>query len=151
MQTPPSLAIPGILFALILVVFLITTWSCKSTHFNPENHQDDYVTIGEGGGFAGIETSYHILTNGRVYKQSSIDTVQTELPKIDRKIISRALNNYKSLNLQTYQYEQPGNAYKFITFKTGEKKHRITWFDEKEVKPECIQIYQRLKNLIQNQ
>ncbi len=123
--------------------------ACKSIPFTPHSHEEDFLTIGEGGGFAGVETSFHILRNGDVFRQIGQDTVLTQLEDIPQAQIRQALNNCEVFKLSDYTYSEPGNTYKFLTVHQAGKSNRIVWQrgDEK-VKPICRQIYQLLNQSI---
>jgi len=63
-------ASPNVMYTVtIIILSLLLLMACKTIDFNPRTYTGDYITIGEGGGIAGIETSYHILPNGKIFKQ----------------------------------------------------------------------------------
>ena len=135
----------------IIISSLLLLMACKTIDFNPNTYTGDYITIGEGGGIAGIETSYHILPNGQIFKQSSIDTTHTQLPSLDEATVRQALASYRDLALDTYSYREPGNIYRFMAFQIDGKKNRIVWHDEEKIRTECIQIYRILYGMIQKE
>jgi len=135
----------------IIILSLVLLMACKTIDFNPRTYAGDYITIGEGGGIAGIETSYHILPNGKIFKQSSIDTVYTQLPSLDEAAVRQALDSYRNLALDEYSFEDPGNIYRFMSFQVDGKKNRIVWHDEVKIRKECVQIYRILHGQIQKE
>ncbi len=105
-----------------------------------------YITVGSGGGIAGIETSFHVLPNGAVYHTSSLDTLQKKLPPINRKVVRAALE--KGRQLMDYAYQKPGNVYKFITLHIAGRANRIAWHEEAEVDARCLEAYKTIDKLI---
>ncbi|NND06214.1 MAG: hypothetical protein HKN87_07530 [Saprospiraceae bacterium] len=145
----PSCSLGTPISSLLVISMLIIPMACKVSSFNPSTYTDDYITIGDGGGIAGIERSYHILTNGAVYQESTLDTVQTKLPSIDPAAVRQSIASYKNLALDEYSYQEPGNIYKFITFHVDGKKNRLVWQEEGKMHKSCNQIYHILRDLIQ--
>ena len=146
-----SFALKTTLAVTIIALSLLFLMACKTIDFNPQTYTGDYITIGEGGGIAGIETSYHILPNGKTFKQSSIDTAHTQLPSLDKAAVQQALASYQNLALDEYSFEDPGNIYRFMSFQVEGKINRIVWHDEEKIRKECVQIYRILHGLIQKE
>ena len=133
----------------VLAAFGLCFLGCKTLPFQPTQYEGELITIGTGGGFAGIETSFHILSHGVVYKQIGQDTTLVEHGKIPRKNIHQTIENCKTFALYDYEYQEPGNAYKFMVLKMNGKSNRIVWSgDDHKIKPLCKNIYQSLNNLI---
>ncbi len=142
------LGIISCLFCLLASQF----FSCKSVPFQPSNYQNDYLTFGSGGGFAGIETRYHLLRTGEVYKQTGQDTVLTQQKKLGRNLASQTLENCRVFGLDAYQYNAPGNTYRFLEVHLEGKNNRIVWSrDDPKVQASCKQIYQSLNTLVNAQ
>jgi hypothetical protein len=135
----------------IIIVGILLTWSCKSVPFNPSTPGKDLITIGEGGGFAGIETRYYFTTAGQVYRQIGRDTTFFKLPAIDRRIVTQVLEIARQIGLNDYAYENPGNVYKFLSFQIDGKENKIVWSTPKDgVKSAYPSIFNLLKQSIKN-
>lgn len=133
----------------IVIIFLI--WSCKTITFHPDQYAQDYLMIGDGGGYTGLETSFYFTKNGDVFRHSGRDTIYEKLPSIDRHIVSQAIQSIQQLDLMQYQYENPGNVYKFLAFKIEGKDNRVVWGgNQDEVNPAITSIYRLLNQSLQN-
>lgn len=134
--------------SLLILFFGIS--ACSVSQFNPLQTEGNFITIGFGGGFAGIETQYHILENGKVYEQVGLDSNLTRLAPIKKEIVEQAIQNFHQFNLIDYPYQNPGNTYKFLTIHHEGASNRIAWGGKslKEVRPVCIQIYDLLYGII---
>ncbi len=129
-------------FLLIFLAFL----ACKTVPFSPDSYQKDFVSISEGGGFVGIETHYHFTPLGNVYQQMGMDTTLQKLPDVDREIVRQVLKMARQMELDKYEFDDPGNAYKALTINLEGKKNRIVWSPgSTEVNPSCSSIFKLLK------
>lgn len=55
------------------------------------------------------------------------------------------------LDLIDYQYENPGNVYKFLAFRIDGKNNRVVWGgNQDEVNPAITSIYRILNQSLQN-
>lgn len=133
----------------LLILFLGFS-ACSVSHFNPLQTKRDFITIGTGGGFAGIETQYHILDNGQVYEQVGLDSSLTQMKPIKKETVQQAIHNCHQFNLFDYSYQNPGNTYKFLTIHHEGESNRIVWGGKslKEVRLVCTQIYDLLYGII---
>lgn len=133
----------------LLILFLGLS-ACSVSQFNPLQTERDFISIGFGGGFAGIETQYHILDNGQVYEQVGLDSMLTQVKPIKKETVEQAIHNCHQFNLITYTYQNPGNTYKFLTIHQEGESNRIVWGGKslKEVRPVCTQIYDLLYGII---
>ena len=133
----------------LLILFLGLS-ACSVSQFNPLQTKRDFITIGFGGGFAGIETQYHILDNGKVYEQVGLDSSLTLVKTMKKETVEQAIQNCHQFNLTEYQYQNPGNTYKFLTIHHQGESNRIVWGGKsvKEVRPVCTQIHDLLYGII---
>ncbi len=129
----------------ILTVFL---QNCTVTKPDIDSPEQALLSIGDGGGIAGIETQYYVLQNGHVYSRSTLDTTLIRLPSLDRNLVSQCYTNYRTL-LTDYHYDQPANTYRFISWQEDGEENRIVWSaEDQEVHSVCKNIYQILYNSI---
>ncbi len=133
----------------LLILFLGLS-ACSVSQFNPLQTERDFITIGHGGGFAGIETQYHIIDNGKVYRQVGLDSSLTLVKPIKKVTIEQAMHSCHQFDLIDYRYQNPGNTYKFLTIHHEGESNRIVWGGKslKEVHPVCIQIHDLLYSII---
>jgi hypothetical protein len=135
----------------IIIIGFLLTMSCKSVPFSPASYGEDLITIGEGGGIAGIESRYYFITNGQVYHQMGRDTVFDKLPAIDPRIVTQVIETAQQVGLADYTYQNPGNVYKFLTVNIDGKENKIIWSTPKDgVKSACPSIFNLLKQSIKN-
>lgn len=101
-----------------LLSIILVGNSCSSSKQDPN---PEYIKIGNGGGFAGIETVYTINLKG------SVDQGGTQIGNLRKADISQLTRNIEILQLDQLEWNQPGNLYKFIEYKIGTKMHRMSW------------------------
>jgi hypothetical protein len=136
-------------WGIVMVIFFVN--ACKSIPFNPATYPENILTIGEGGGFTGIETSYFITQKGQVFQQMGRDTLLVEMPSVDPKIVRQAISTIHQLDLVNYKYQNPGNVYKFLYIKLDGEENRIVWGNANDgVKPVCPDIYHLLHQSLTN-
>ena len=82
---------------------------------------EDYIRIGNGGGFAGIETTYTIYKNGQLEQAGKV------LAKLNPSNVDQLINNISILKLDQIDWNKPGNIYKFIEYNLNGKNHKLTW------------------------
>lgn len=139
-------------YPILFIVILISILHCKSIPFHPGKYQNDYLVIGDGGGYTGLETSYYFTSKGHVYRQTGRDTVYVSLPGIDRRTVTQAILNVQQLDLLNYEYNDPGNVYKFLDMAVGGKHNRIVWGGSRnELNPAVTTLYQILNESLQKE
>ncbi|NND34471.1 MAG: hypothetical protein HKN76_17935 [Saprospiraceae bacterium] len=135
----------------IVIASVLLVFACKTPPFNPATFSEDLITIGEGGGFAGIETRYYFTPVGKVYQQTGRDSSLKKLPDINRELVSQVQTTASEVGLHDYTYVNPGNVYKFITLRSDGRENKIVWSHADDgVKPVCPAIFDLLKQSIKN-
>ena len=130
---------------------LLLMGNCKTVPFQPETYDDDYLVIGDGGGYTGLETSFYITNRGEVFKHSGRDTVYQKMPKINQKVVKQAMGSIDQLGLIDYQFQNPGNVYKFLSMNIDGKSNKVVWGDNQQtVSPAIANIYRILNQSLQN-
>ena len=133
--------------ALLLAATLLGS-QCKNIRYTPESLPEDRLLFGEGGGFAGIETTYTLLENGQVFKFDSKAPAPVEIGGTKKKAANRLFETAESLGLLTLEFKHPGNIYQFIEFQDDGKKSRVVWGDkEHPVDPKIADLYQQLTQI----
>ena len=113
----------------LVTIIVCLGFACTPTRYTPLDFPDAQIRFGSGGGFTGVITEYVLLENGQLFKKVSTSDDYEVLPKLKKNRTKQIFNNYHFLNLQTIEFNQPGNLYHFIQFKNKNEEHRITWGD----------------------
>lgn len=123
------------------LLFLIALGSCNNSKTNAP---EDYIRIGDGGGFAGKETLYTI------YKNGTLEQTGKKLGKIRKSEVNQLFNNFSILKLDKEEWNKPGNLYKFIEFHGNGKMHRLTWDSHgKDINDNLNLYYNHVNHIIQ--
>ena len=103
-------------------------FSCKATKYTPKDYPDIQLIFGEGGGISGQVNEYHLFENGILFKgKGMVDKTYEKIGKISTTKASQFFANYNALDVEMIEFDHPGNIYKFIEWKKGDQRHRITW------------------------
>lgn len=138
-------------FTILLLFVASLNSQCKHPKYTAENLPEDRITFGNGGGFAGIETTYTLLENGQLFKFDSKAPAPVEIACAKKKAANNLFETAESLGLLTLDFKYPGNIYQFIEFQDDGEKSRITWGDtEHPVDPKIKELYNRLTGLAQS-
>lgn len=132
----------------ILSTIVLLFAACKVTKYNPEKLPARQVIFGDGGGFAGIETSYTLLENGQLFKQVGVNGNLQELKSIKPKQAKALFEKVNSLHLFKLDIEKPGNMYYFLRHVTDNLDSRVTWGAGDYLPPQgLVNVYKELKAL----
>ena len=138
------LCIIAFLFTVALLVI-----QCKHTKYTPESLPEDRLLFGNGGGFAGIETTYTLLENGQLFKFDSKAPAPMEISGKKKKAANRLFETAELLGLLTLNFQHPGNIYQFIEFQNDGKKSRVVWGDKDHaIDPKITDLYQQLTEIL---
>jgi len=128
----------GILFA-----------SCGgSKKYSVDKLPEQFVEMGNGGGFTGIYTYYKIATNGQIFTSQSGDTAYSLFGKMPKKIAKAAFNSLGKLT--TNAISEPGNLNHFMFRADGDSMTSWLWSDDKKPNKELNEIYETLNTQISN-
>ncbi len=106
------------------------------------------IVFGDGGGFAGIETSFTLLENGQIFKQVGVEGAFEELKSIKSKEAKVLFDKVNSLQLFKLDIEKPGNMYYFLRQVTDNLDSRVTWGAGDYMPPQgLVSVYKELKAL----
>jgi hypothetical protein len=132
----------------LLALTLLMVTACKVTKYSPEKLPVRQVVFGDGGGFAGIQTSYTLLENGQLFKQMGVEGTMTELKSIKSKEAKALFDKVNSLQLFKLDIEKPGNMYYYLRQVTDHLDSRVTWGAGDYMPPEAlVTVYKELKAL----
>ncbi len=133
----------------LCIIALSILIHCKSIPFQPSNHSGDFIAIGEGGGFAGLEERYYVTDDGHVYQKGLQDSSFVLIKRLPLAIIDQTFENCRTFSLIDYTYNNPGNTYFFLSLHFDQSENTIVWSrNDEEVLPLCKNIYQSLNHLI---
>lgn len=101
--------------------------ACKTTKYTPDKLPIRQIVFGDGGGFAGIETSYTLLENGQIFKQVGVEGPMQGLKSIKPKEAKALFDKVNSLQLFKLDMDKPGNMYYYLRQVTDHLDSRVTW------------------------
>lgn len=130
---------------------LATLPACKTTKYTPDKLPIRQIVFGDGGGFAGIETTYTLLENGQIFKQVGINGSFTELKPIKPKAAKVLFDKVNSLQLFKLDIDKPGNLYYFLRQVTDHLDSRVNWGAGDYMPPQgLVSVYKELKDLVRD-
>ncbi len=111
-----------------LLLFLLLFAACSSSRYiNPTEYPDARINFGHGGGFSGMVTEYVLLDNGDLLKKlTQVDSFEI-VTTIDKDQTTQLFENYKFLNIESVDCNEPGNMYRYIHFHHEDTDHKIMW------------------------
>ncbi|MEQ1744554.1 MAG: hypothetical protein ABMA02_03955 [Saprospiraceae bacterium] len=135
------------LAAAILALF----GQCKYPMYTADNLPDEYLRFGNGGGFTGLETTYTLLENGQLFKNTSTAPLLVEQKTCNRKQADRLIESAENLGLLKLDFMHPGNIYQFMELRDDGQIRRVTWGDPAHPVDEKIRaLYEQLVQLTAN-
>ncbi|MBK6545990.1 MAG: hypothetical protein IPO78_05135 [Saprospiraceae bacterium] len=96
---------------------------------------EEYIRIGNGGGFTGIETVFSISRNGQIEQDGKL------VDRLKKTDVEQIITNIEVLGLDQIELNQPGNIYKFIEYSMEGKTHRICWDANSELVNKNLNLY----------
>ena len=139
------------LFTFAVLSCLLFT-HCKVVKYTPDKLPTKQVVFGDGGGFAGIETSYILLENGQLFKHIGVEGKYQELKGIKPKEAKVFFDKIASLQLYKMDIEKPGNLYYFLQEINDVIDSRVTWGSGDYLPPHSIvSTYKDLKKFASQQ
>ncbi len=127
-----------------LLVFLFFA-ACKIVKYTPDKLPERQLIFGNGGGFAGIETSFTVLENGQIFKRVGRDSAYVELVALPKKEAKLLFEKLTSLQLYKLDVNKPGNLYYFVQEINETIDSRATWGAGDYLPPQSlVSIYKEL-------
>lgn len=132
----------------IIVCSLLLFTHCKVVKYAPDKLPTKQLIFGDGGGFAGIETSYTLLENGQLFKQVGVEGKLQELKSIKPKAAKPYFEKIAALQLYKMDIEKPGNLYYFMQEVNETIDSRVVWGAGDYLPPQSlISTYKDLQGL----
>ena len=135
---------------IVLLLFSSTTifFGCSKKYL-PHNYPKESITFGSGGGFTGAYTNYILLSNGQLFKQTTLDNQLMEAKKrISNNETRQFFKNYKTLNIGEMNYQNPGNMTSFIEYQQAQTKRRVAWSTANSDIPKNAKLFYSLLNTL---
>ena len=132
----------------IIACSLLLFNHCKVVKYTPDKLPTKQIVFGDGGGFAGIETSYTLLENGQLFRQVDVEGPFQELKPIKPQEAKVFFDKVASLQLYKMDIEKPGNLYYFLREVNENIDSRVTWGAGDYLPPRAVvSTYRTLKEL----
>jgi len=113
------------------------------------NYPKDIIYFGQGGGFAGIETTYALLESGDLYKKQSLnDAEYTFIKRLPTGETKQIFSNYAFLGIPAMQLNQPANTYQFIEYADKASRQKLVWGGAEDVPGNLKLYYSLLKHIV---
>jgi hypothetical protein len=136
-----------VMSATLMVIFS----ACQRETFHPEAIDQDYLTLGKGGGMAAQVDTYYVLADGRVYRHANFAKTYDELGRLSQTARVRTFERAATLADSVAGYREPGNLYYFLNIHTRDTTQSYTWGSTDFRSPEVVtDFYKNTQQLIQN-
>lgn len=134
---------------LILSLFLVTLFSCKSQQYTSNDLPDNQLVFGRGGGISGEINTYTLLENGQFFYNNSFTKENAEIKSLTKKEATSYFQKMAVLQLSEMNFNHPGNLYYFLEEVNGGERHRVTWgSNDHTISEKCKAFYKELRTLI---
>ncbi len=135
---------------LFLTLFFITL-GCKTAKFQATELPPEHIIVGNGGGFTGVQTEFIVLENGQVFEKSSLTGTTNEIKSINKKKAQHFFELVNSIQIDSMDFNHPGNIYKYVTLNSENRKESIVWGDVNyEVSGKVEECYQSIWEAIKS-
>ncbi|GJM31547.1 MAG: hypothetical protein DHS20C18_05480 [Saprospiraceae bacterium] len=133
-----------VVFGLVLCMGI----ACNTTLYTPDNLPERQLHFGSGGGFAGTSTEYLLLDNGQLFRNEGkgYTSLESARPGAARRVFKA----FYKMNLDTLDYNQPGNLYYFIKMQDRGTTYEITWGGFQDAPSKALEVYYQSLNQIVN-
>ena len=132
---------------LLSTLILCFSGSCSKKVINPLEYEKSKVTFGNGGGFTGLETSFMMLENGKIFKLTEMGKSYTYLGQIERNKVTQFFDTFKLFTFGSMVLNDPGNMYRYIEIDKEGTTNRLTWGNSM-VDKNLTLLYQILMNYV---
>lgn len=136
------------LFLFAALALAAGCWQCNTTKYSSANLPTKQLHWGYGGGYAGHETSFILLENGRIFRREGVGGVPIEM-KGTKRNTARALYSAFHRDLRKYDFNHPGNVYSFVQMQEGSAIRRVAWGDDRyPVEQKAKDFFNRINALV---
>jgi len=133
-----------------VMIFFLAVAGCKTAKYMPDTFEKTQIHFGSGGGFSGITTTFMMLENGQIFKQTSLQDKAEELPSQKKKDLKTYFSAVQGLPQDSIPFIYPGNMSKFLyVIKDKDTLNRYVWGDYKyPVADTLAHFYVKLLDLV---
>ncbi len=123
--------------------------ACQREAFRPEAIDQDYLTLGKGGGMTNQVDTYYVLADGHVYQHDNFTKAYQPLGRLDRATRARFLEEALAIDTTLFGCQEPGNLYYFLTLHTQDTVRSCIWGKSGFAPPQAITaLYERTQQCI---
>ncbi len=127
--------------SIIILLFVLISFSCKSPMELFQNYQGAKISIGSGGGFSGEYNEYILFDNGNLYHKNTLRNEIVFLGSVSENEAKQIFKNYFNLNFDDINLNSPGNFSYYIKFEENDKNHKLIWANSSEIDPKIKVFY----------
>lgn len=104
---------------------------------------NNYIIVGEGGGFTGVYIQYKIDEKGNVYRYDFKQATYIRKGRLKDNEVKPLFAKIEELDLGDIELSSPGNMSQYIEITYKEiKEHRLTWaMNASAVNPEIQSLF----------
>ncbi len=126
----------------IICIILTACDSSKKMKVGPQ----DFIRIGNGGGFAGKEHLTIVKDDGQIISSEGV-----KYRKVKKDVLTQWNSNIEVLGLKNLEYNLPGNLYNFIEIPMADKFIRMSWDPGSTDVPASLKLfYNNIQSVIKN-
>ena len=127
---------------LALLALLIVPICHGQTNRLPATYTGRQLLVGSGGGFSGATTTYSLLDNGQLFRQTQADTIALALGRLTTGTTARLFSQLeKRCRIRQTHFDHPGNLYQFVGWQRGQIRHTVTWGDNDHSPPARFEAF----------
>jgi len=135
-------------FFLIGILLSLPFLACKTQEqlFTPETYDREVISFGSGGGFASKYESFQILKNGQMFQSGLNSNSGHEMSRLDDQVVEQLFLNCVNLKIPEMTLDDPGNMYRFISYKENGNVHKVTWGGKNVKVPTEVKTFYKILN-----
>lgn len=99
------------------------------------------IIVGQGGGFTGAVTTHSLTKEGQYKKTSSIKEIASKVMYRDEAITSTTFADFTALNIESIDFQKPGNMYYFVGYREGKVEKKVTWGSPNDTPPAEVKAF----------
>ena len=135
---------------LLGLVCSLVCFACQRPDFKPDAIEQDYLTLGKGGGMTNQVDTYYVLADGYVHHHDQLTKTYEPLGRLDKADRTRTFAQATALADSLNDYQEPGNLYYFLTIHRPDTTRSFTWGNRHAPPPEAVSsLYQQIQQSIQ--
>ena len=137
-----------LLVASLFAASLLFLQCNRTTYTAADFPEKNYLSFGNGGGYAGAYTAHYVLENGQLFTQNGIAGEKTAIGKIPARKAKKLFKQYQD-SLLAVQYNEPGNMYYFLEWAAADTTYKVQWAKgQAEAPAVATNFYQQLGDIL---